>query len=223
MSATNRGAVRNEADFYKTPDKTIDLFFDNFTLTSGMILEPCAGDGAIIKAIVRAIQKNNWDYRYIIANEIRAEERDNLINSGADLVVISDFIKDGKITDASTIISNPPYSLAQEVIEHCFEIAPNAEVIMLLRLNFLGSGKRKSFFNKYPVTQLYTLSERPSFGTSYKCKKCGWQTFVSLSSNLKYKHCPSCENTKLQKSTSDATEYAWFVWSKYRQPLIKVI
>jgi hypothetical protein len=63
-----------------------------------------------------------------------------------------------------TIITNPPYSIAQEFIEKCFEIAnQETEIIMLLRLAFLESKKRYEFWQKHPVNELYILSERPSF------------------------------------------------------------
>ena len=63
-----------------------------------------------------------------------------------------------------TIISNPPYSVAQEIIERCFKIAnEDTEIIMLLRLAFLESKKRYNFWQKHPVNGLYVLSQRPSF------------------------------------------------------------
>ena len=34
---------------------------------------------------------------------------------------------------------------------------------MLLRLGFLASQKRKTFWKKHPVTGLYILGDRPSF------------------------------------------------------------
>ena len=62
------------------------------------------------------------------------------------------------------IIGNPPYSLAQEFLEKCFEIAyENTKIIMLLRTNFLESKKRYDFWQKHPVNGLYVLSKRPSF------------------------------------------------------------
>ena len=185
MSATNRGAIRRESDFYRTPVGTINAFLDAFEFkTFGHILEPCAGDGAIIRAI-----RARDDENYITAVEIR-DETESLIESGADQVFIDDFLTFPGLHPApGTIITNPPYSIAQKIIEHCFEIAPDAEVIMLLRLAFLESKKRKPFWNKHPVTQLYVLSERPSF---------------------------------TGKGT-DAAAYAWFVWSKYREPKIQVI
>lgn len=186
MSATNRGAIRRECDFYKTPDEAIEKILDALVDFYGdNILECCAGDGAIIKALRR-----NFEGIKISAIEIREEERENLIKAGADCVDIGDFLT---LTPTSPkpdlIITNPPYSIAQEIIGHCFKVAPDAEVVMLLRLAFLESKKRKAFWERHPVTQLYVLSERPSF---------------------------------TGKGT-DATAYAWFVWSKHRVRKITVI
>ena len=185
MSATNRGSIRRESDFYKTPYDAVEKALDALGGFYGNeFLECCAGDGVIVRALRRNFEEIN-----ISAIEIREEEKSRLLYAGADAVDIADFRQwkpDGKI---DVIITNPPYSIAQEIIEHCFEIAPEAEIIMLLRLAFLESKKRKSFWGKHPVTQIYVLSERPSF---------------------------------TGKGT-DATAYAWFVWSKYREPKIKVI
>lgn len=64
----------------------------------------------------------------------------------------------------STIITNPPYSLAQQFVEKSFELAgKDTDIIMLLRLAFLESKKRRDFWQRHPVSGLYVLSERPSF------------------------------------------------------------
>lgn len=186
MSATNRGAIRRESDFYETPREAIEAFLNAFELFGINLLEPCAGNGAIIKAIK---ERKYAIPKLITAVEIGAEHRDKLITSGANWVYIADFLTWQLNFPVDTIITNPPYSIAQQIIEHCFEIAPDAEKIMLLRLAFLESKKRKAFWDKHPITQLYILSERPSF----------------------------------TGQGTDSTAYAWFVWSKYREPLIKVI
>jgi len=186
MSATNRGSIRRESDFYKTPYNAVEKVLDALGGFYGNeFLECCAGDGGIVEALRRNFEDIN-----INAIEIREEESENILKSGADQVIIDDFLKfPGLNPDPDVIITNPPYSIAQEIIEHCFKIAPEAEVIMLLRLAFLESKKRKSFWDNHPVTQIYILSERPSF---------------------------------TGKGT-DATAYAWFVWSKYRETKIEVI
>lgn len=199
MSSTNRGAVRNEADFYKTPEGSTKGFLDEFELRGKNFLECCAGDGAISKVL-----KDYYPDCDLMQVEIREEEKDGLEKYGK--VEIDDFrywYPGGEIeipcsSKIDTIISNPPFSTAfadydlktgnvkdDGIIEHCFEIAnDDTEIIMLLRLNVLGSQKRKWFWDKHPVTQIYVLRQRPSF-TGHG---------------------------------TDSIEYAWFVWSNRREP-----
>ena len=186
MSATGRGTIRNESDFYSTPEWCIDSFLKEFGEPIGsLVYEPCAGNGVIIKSLHK-----NFKSLSIKANEIRQEETQNLYQAGADGVLSMDFLDfKGSNPFIDLVISNPPYSIAKEIIEKCFEYSPKAEIVMLLRLGFLESQKRKQFWDKHPLTQLYPLLKRPSF---------------------------------TGKGT-DATAYGWFVWSKYRSPLIKPI
>ena len=186
MSATNRGKKRMESDNYATPIKTINKFLDYwYPLNDKLILEPSAGKGNICKSI-----KDRHPLSKIIANEIRKEENDNL-SKVSDIVYNLDFLNFKGDMAFDLIISNPPFSLAKEFLEKCFEVAnDNTDIVMLLRLAFLESRKRYDFWQKHPVSSLYILSERPCF-----------------------------INNK-----SDATAYAWFVFSKrYEEQGIYVI
>lgn len=160
MSATNRGSKRKMQDNYPTPLNTIETFLNTYELDkNGVILEPCAGNGNFVKALRNKGYKNK-----IIANEIRSEETANLIKSGADVITHEDFLETDCVYDnVSTIITNPPYSLAKEFLEKCFELYPDADIIMLLRLAFLESKTRYDFWQQYPVNKLYVLSNRPKF------------------------------------------------------------
>src|SRR5690554_5522220 len=219
MSATNRGSIRRESDFYKTPESTIRSLFDVLYPPGGSeMCDPCAGDGRIIRVF-----KERYPWFKTFAVEIRPEERENLEDAGTEYIHSGiDFLEIGEIYPIPRVfITNPPYSIAQKVIEHCFEIAPDAEVIMLLRQGFFSSKARKPFWDKHPVTQLYPLVERPSFGASVKCKKCDWRRFYHLGEDYP-RRCPEC-GANIQVSKTDACDYAWFVWSKYREQKIEVI
>ena len=157
ISATNRGSERIESDFYITPIPTIKKFLDNYKLKDGAILEPTAGNGNIVKTIYEMGYKN-----LVTSVEIR-DEYDNL-RKYSNEVYIDDFLTWQPKVEYKTIISNPPYSIAKEIIEKCFEIAnEDTEIIMLLRTAFLESKKRYDFWQKHPVNGLYVLSKRPSF------------------------------------------------------------
>jgi predicted RNA methylase len=159
ISATNRGAKRVESDFYATPMSVIHNFLNHYKIKDGSILEPSAGNGNFIKAL----REKGYD-NTITAIELR-DEHESLVKSGADFSVISDFLEyDATGMNFNTIIGNPPYGLAQEFLEKCFEIAnKDTEIIMLLRTAFLESKKRYNFWQKHPVNGLYVLSQRPSF------------------------------------------------------------
>lgn len=159
MSAKNRGTKSKSFDFYPTPDDTIRKFLNKYPLNMirNNILEPSAGDGAISKVIHEIYPHFNLDQV-----EIRQEEENKLKQYGK--VYIDNFLNWGPEREYDAIITNPPFTLAQEFIEKSFEIASDdTEIIMLLRLSFLESKKRHNFWKKYPVDHLYILSERPSF------------------------------------------------------------
>jgi hypothetical protein len=63
------------------------------------------------------------------------------------------------------VVTNPPYSLSEPFIEKCQLFADN--VVVLLRVNWLGSAERTSFFYKN-MPDVYVLPNRPSFKTSTK-------------------------------------------------------
>lgn len=183
MSATNRGSKRSPSDFYPTPKEVIHNFLDHYQLNKeGIILEPCAGDGNFIAVLRERGYKNK-----IIANEKYNKHGLKLKKLGADLVLHRNYIGCGlnkfKHENVTTIITNPPYSLAQEFIEKSFELYPNATVIMLLRLAFLESKKRYSFWQKHPVNKLYVLSTRPSYTGNNKTDATAYAWFVWDKSN----------------------------------------
>ena len=165
MSATNRGSKRINSDFYVTPQQSIEVLLDNIKHIANpfnpnyKILEPSAGDGAICKVL-----KHKLPYARVVANEIREEENRHL-KTLANQVHNYDFLEyPSHYCDCDLIITNPPFSLAQEFIEKALSISkPNTYVIMLLRLAFLESKKRHAFWQKYPLSELYVLSQRPKF------------------------------------------------------------
>ena len=160
MSATNRGSKRAESDFYTTPLETVYSLLDNYNGidASDDILEPSAGNGAIIQALRNRGYKN-----HITAVELRRDERFNLTEL-ADRTIISDFFAQDISEKYDVIIGNPPYSMAQEFIDKSLTLLkPGGRLIFLLRTNFLESNKRFTWWQDKLPNGLYTLHKRPSF------------------------------------------------------------
>jgi len=136
VSATNRGAIRNPNDYYPTP---LSAFYPllPYLMHHTQIWEPASGDGRLIAAM----------------------RLEGLSAGGNDLQSGYDFLLDNSRYD--TIITNPPFSLALEFAHHALAHADH--VYLLLRLNFLASQKRKSWWEQHEPSCLFILSERPSF------------------------------------------------------------
>jgi len=156
VSATNRGAIRNPQDFYATPESA-------FTPLLGVLprdvafWEPAQGDGRLVRWLTRSGRRA----------------------AGADLATGQDFLQDQ--TRREFIITNPPFSLtvmrgdpSTGFLPHALSIAP--EVMLLLRLNFLGAQYRKPFFQANEPAAIYVLSERPKFHGATGTDACeyGW-------------------------------------------------
>ena len=127
---------RKEYDFYPTPDwcfENLQLDWIRFKEAH----EACRGDGRIVSFL----QSKGIPTTY---SEIREGKS---------------FFDWGGYTDL--ILTNPPFNEAQEFVRYSLTRANT--VIMLLRLGFLSSIKRKQFNQINKPTGLIILSKRPSF------------------------------------------------------------
>ena len=162
MSATGRGTERRESDFYATPSWTVRRLLEAPIVARlmgrkrGLILDPCAGDGALIRAARSVLPGYTFS-----AIELREDMRQPLsqaMQAGESLAIANYLETD---TEADYIITNPPYSLAQEFIVKARHDA--SCVFMLARLNFLASKLRYSFWKEHRPWGVFVLPNRPSF------------------------------------------------------------
>lgn len=138
MSSTNRGAERQMHDLYPTPAPAIDTLLSAMSIPTDIEFhEPCRGAGAIYDRILCG-HKNYCEI---------AEGIDYLTYSPPRMVDL--------------IVTNPPFSLAIEFLQKSLREA--VTVVYLLRLNFLGSQKRKAFWQANPPSHVLVLSRRPCF------------------------------------------------------------
>jgi len=99
----------------------------------------------------------------------------------------------------------------------------------LLRLSFLESKKRQKFFTAFPPKAVHVLPSRPSFVWVWTCdtplyneegntirdgkgnvQLCGhkWKD----KPNANHFRCPECDGKRVNKSTTDSSAYAFYVW-----------
>lgn len=175
---------RSPYDFYPTPKETIESLMDTlskYNINLGdKILEPCAGDGALIRSIWHPgalIQAYDIDESHLPQLKELCDSGDIICYGTRDVLTLTA----KEVTSFNTIITNPPFSITQEILEHLLKIRDEAPInakptiIILQRLGFLGSQKRHDFWNKYPPNAVWAVSKRPSFtGQGTDAHEYGW-------------------------------------------------
>lgn len=217
MSSTNRGAERVEEENYPTPAWAVRRLLEAVELPrKGTWLEPCVGDGAIVRVVDAVIKPARW---------VLVDKRDTR-NECADMVLsgvsASHYVADYKTIELAehfnVAFTNPPFSLAVDIIQRALTQAD--WVVMLLRQGFKSSAIRAPWLRSNMPDE-YSLPDRPNFIASYKCKPrdkhdrgCGWTAKTAIDAP-RITECPVCAR-KVQRSTSDSADYSWFVWTPER-------
>jgi len=190
MSATNRGSTVISQEYYPTPEYTTKAILNELDLTKvNSFLEPCKGEGHIYNLID-------------VPNKFYCE-----LSEGIDYLIT-------KMPFVDLILTNPPFSKAKEFIIKAK--TESKTVIILQRVNFLGSQERKAFWNKNSLTHLFVLSNRPKFIAKCHNKKVDKNGIRLCKDTNSYQIttppqlCKTCKTPV--RPASDATEYAWFCW-----------
>jgi hypothetical protein len=136
-------------DFYATPPYATEALLERESFEN-WIWEPACGDGAISKVLK--------EYGYQVVSSDKVDRGYGFQDDFFDMAEMD--LPYGR--EVKSIITNPPYKLAQEFIETALNT--NAKKIaMLLKLNFLEGQKRYEFFYRTPLKRVYVFSKRLSF------------------------------------------------------------
>lgn len=192
MSSTNRSNARNShiSDYYVTPQKPIiDLFNalkdseckELFTPDGKLhwwhrYLDPCAGGDELNEmSYPKAIMELGVFDQFIQTIDCRENSRAK---------IKTNFLNCAWSTKYKVVITNPPFAIAEEIIKKSFEFVDDGGyVIMLLRLNFFGSKKRKNFWSKNMPILTFVHRDRISFingqTDSIEYMHCVWKKGVN--------------------------------------------
>ena len=166
FSANNATGKRKKSDFYETPYSLTRKFLDVETFDKSLtVCEPACGAGAI-----STILKERWQDGLVSAYDV---ETNFLSETG----------------NYDYIVTNPPFSLAQEFILKAKTVVNN-KFALLLPLSYLHGKKRfdEIYSDKeYPLKKVHVFTRYPMLGDK-------------LREDGKY-------NTGMMV-------YAWFVWEK---------
>lgn len=145
--------VRQEDDFYATDPKAVEMLIKAaphiFYLArenGTPIWEPACGTGNLVKPLT----KNGF---VVYASDLK--------DRGFGEVHV-DFLNTKIDNCPPIILTNPPYSLATEFIEHALEILPeNGLYIALMNITYLAGQKRfERVYSKGSLREVYVFSKR---------------------------------------------------------------
>jgi methylase of polypeptide subunit release factors len=129
MSQRESGYERKERDLYETPEWVTTALAPHLPAL-GKVWEPACGNGKMVAAL-QSMGADVW---------------------ATDIETGVDFLRCGGQPDWDAIITNPPYALAQEFIEHAIRITvPSGFVAMLLRTDFDHAKTRQHLFSQHPA------------------------------------------------------------------------
>ena len=176
MSSTNRSNSRDShiADYYVTPIDKISDFLEEFEKVENVdkniqILDCCAGgDEKHPMSYPEALIKKG--FINISTLDIR---EDSLSETKGD------YLHMDYTNKMDMIITNPPFSLALDIIKKSLEdVKEGGFVIMLLRLNYFGGKVRKGLWEKQMPKYCFVHHKRISFTDDRKTDSIEYAHFV---------------------------------------------
>ena len=169
---------REENDYYATPPSSTEALLEKVQF-KGSFLEPCVGGGHIAEVI-----KEHYPNEALYGMD--------LVDRGYLGTKVADFLEyDFKDKKFDNIVTNPPYSLAQEFLEKGMTIlSENGKIALFLKIQFLEGAKREKMFRKYPPRYIYVFTKRQN----------PWRNGKPVDEK--------------GKPWSGTMCFAWFVWEK---------
>ena len=139
ISGGNSARGRRQADFYPTPPEATVALLQFLNLPKNTtIWEPAAGEGDMSDVL-----QTCFETVYT-----------------TDILDGTDFLK-SSIDAADWIITNPPFSLAEDFIRHAAKI--EKPFAMLLKSQYWHASKRLALFEDIPPSYILPLTWRPDF------------------------------------------------------------
>lgn len=146
---------KSTTDNYSTPKEAIHALLKEETFAN-VVWEPAVGEGNIATALRRfGYQPITSDIRSLPDTDFQGD----FLSREARRKMASSIRSPDSGNEAFDIITNPPFSKAQEFAEAALEVTTR-KVALLLRIQFLESVKRKDFLENSRLKKVLVFSKR---------------------------------------------------------------
>lgn len=142
----NKERDRQERDYYPTPTDVTFAILQQEVL-DGVVYEPACGNGAI-SLIMEA-----YGYQ-VVSSDIEP------VGYGTKRNFFE--YTNEEIRSIDTIITNPPFYLSVEFIEHAAKLRPS-KLVLLLKSTYWHAARRKPLWDRLRPNRIYPLLWRPDF------------------------------------------------------------
>lgn len=151
---------RSDLDFYETPLAVTKAFLEasGWRPKTNVVWEPAAGNGAIIDVI-----QDMLPGVMTVTSDIKVRQR--MLTLECDFLQHT-WAENRPELQNKDIITNPPFSHAQEFVEKALELV-NGDIVMLLRLAFLETAQRRKLFDRKHLREVWVSSKRIHFTSPY--------------------------------------------------------
>ena len=144
IAGGNTAYKRVESDYYPTPPEATQALIDALKIGDMLhdgdhIWEPACGDGHMVSVL----QNNGF------------------LVTATDILTGEDYLATEKPDGVNWIITNPPFSLAEEFIRRSLE--HNVPFALLLKSQFWHAKKRFGLYYEHPPAYILPLTWRPDF------------------------------------------------------------
>lgn len=189
--STQTGRHSREArgnELYPTPACLVDALVKAEPLPP-RIWEPAAGMGHLAAALVahgHSVRASD-----IIAYPERVP--------GSPRIEKSDFLKEWGSDEISCIVTNPPFSKAEDFVRHALDIHGISKIVILARLAFLEGSSRSDIIDGH-LARVYPIINRPPMMHRWEQGDDGvWREWQG-------------------PKASSAVPFAWFVFLREHRP-----
>jgi len=151
MAGGKRGSgetrPRQHGDWYPTPEEVTEVLFPHVRI-KGDVLEPCCGDGSLAKVIERHGHR-------VIATDLYYRGYGDGHGERFDVLKLKEL-------PAPNVITNPPFNIAKQIIEHLLSLQPDL-LALVLKASFWHAKSRMDLFERHPPSKIIALTWRPDF------------------------------------------------------------